>query len=243
MSDLTHRRRHMIEAHLAQRGITSPLVLEAFESVPREAFVPDELAEFAYEDSPLPIGEEQTISQPYIVAVTVEALELRGGERVLEVGAGSGYAAAVLGRIAKDVYTVERRPSLATTARERLERLGFTNVHVRCGDGSLGWNEHAPYDAIAVAAGGPRVPEALKAQLAIGGRLVIPVGPDESGQTLVRVTRESETMFREEEIANVRFVPLIGAQAWAGDPAHGAEEPRLLGVPGKTSPVSTVDIS
>ena len=240
MSDLTHRRMHMIEAHLAQRGITSPEILEAFQSVPRESFVPKELEEFAYEDSPLPIGQEQTISQPYIVAVTIEALELHGGERVLEVGTGSGYAAAVLARIAKDVYTVERIPSLATTARERLQRLGYANVHVRCGDGSLGWSEHAPYDAIAVAAGGPKVPEALKAQLAIGGRLVIPVGPDESGQVLVRVTRESETMFREEEIADVRFVPLIGAQAWAGDLEHQAEEPRILGAPGKTSPVATV---
>jgi protein-L-isoaspartate(D-aspartate) O-methyltransferase len=233
MADLTRRRTRMIEAHLAERGIASARILDAFRSVPREAFVPDELAEFAYDDTPLPIGDEQTISQPYIVAVTIEALELEGGERVLEVGTGSGYAAAVLSRIAKDVYTMERLPSLAATATERLEWLGYTNVHVRCGDGSLGWSEHAPYDAIAVAAGGPRVPEALRSQLAIGGRLVIPVGPDEGAQTLVRVTRVSETEFRQEEIADVRFVPLIGEQAWGG-------EQQLLRAPGRTSRSSTV---
>jgi protein-L-isoaspartate(D-aspartate) O-methyltransferase len=233
MTDLTRRRTRMVDAHLAQRGIASPPTLEAFRSVPREAFVPDELAEFAYDDAPLPIGESQTISQPYIVAVTIEALELRGGERVLEIGTGSGYAAAVLSRIAQDVYTVERLTSLATTARERLERLGYANVHVHCGDGTLGWSEHAPYDAIAVAAGGPKVPEALRSQLAIGGRLVIPVGPDESSQTLVRVTRDSETEFREENIADVRFVPLIGEQGWG-------EESRLVRAAGKTSRSSTV---
>ena len=233
MDDLTRRRTRMVEAHLAQRGITSPNTLEAFRSVPREAFLPAELVAFAYDDAPHPIGEGQTISQPYIVGVTVEALGLRGGERVLEVGTGSGYAAAILSRIAKDVYTVERLESLATVAQERLERLRYTNIHVLCGDGTLGWPEHAPYDAIAVAAGGPTVPDALRSQLAVGGRLVIPVGPDETSQTLVRVTRETETEFRQEEIANVRFVPLIGEQGWS-------EAPRLLRAPGKATRSATV---
>jgi protein-L-isoaspartate(D-aspartate) O-methyltransferase len=223
----------MVEAHLAARGIKSPKLLEAFRSVPREAFVPGELVEFAYEDAPLPIGEGQTISQPYIVAVTIEALELQGSEHVLEIGTGSGYAAAVLSHTAKEVYTVERLDSLAASARERLRRLGYFNVRVLCGDGSLGWPEHAPYDAIAVAAGGPEIPKALLSQLAVGGRLVIPVGPRAGAQTLVRVTRDSETEFRKEGLTDVRFVPLIGEQGWT-------EEPRLLRAPGKASPTAIV---
>ncbi len=212
--DLQHAQARMVDVHLARRGITDPKILDAFRSVPREAFVPEELAEFAYEDTPLSIGKGQTISQPYIVAVTVQALRLRGGERVLEVGAGSGYAAAILARIAKRVYTVERVASLADSAAERLARLGFANVEVTCGDGTLGWPEHAPYDAIAVAAGGPRVPQALLSQLAIGGCLVIPIGSDDSSQVLMRVTRESATEYREEPLGNVRFVPLIGEEGW-----------------------------
>jgi protein-L-isoaspartate(D-aspartate) O-methyltransferase len=214
----------MVELHLARRGIRDPKILDAFGSIPREEFVPADLAEFAYEDTPLPIGDGQTISQPYIVALTIEALGLHGGERVLEIGTGSGYAAALLGRIAAEVFTVERIESLATMARDRLQRLGFGNVEVRHGDGSLGWPEHAPYDAIAVAAGGPKVPEALVAQLAIGGRLVIPVGADVTQQRLVRVIRESATEVREETLADVRFVPLIGEQGWA-------ERPEVLGAP------------
>lgn len=219
MIDFEHQRTLMVEHHLARRGIVDEQILAAFRAVPREAFLPTELAEFAYEDSALPLGEGQTISQPYIVAVTVDALALRGGDRVLEVGTGSGYAAAILGRVAKDVYTLERLSSLAATASERLARLGYANVHAACADGSLGWQEHAPYDAIAVAAGGPRVPKALLSQLAIGGRLVMPVGADESSQILVRVTRQSETEFLEEPIADVRFVPLIGEQGWGEDRA------------------------
>jgi protein-L-isoaspartate(D-aspartate) O-methyltransferase len=234
MLDFEQIRARMVENHLARRGIADAKVLEAFRTVPREAFVPPELLEFAYEDSPLPIGEEQTISQPFIVAVTVEALNLRGGERVLEVGAGSGYAAAILSRIAKDVYTVERIDSLATAARERLARLGYGNVHVLHGDGSLGWPEHAPYDAIAVAAGGPRVPEALLSQLAIGGRLIIPVGPDESSQVLVRVTRESETEYRQEPLGAVQFVPLVGEQGWE----DGARAIRVPGEAGRTETIA-----
>lgn len=227
------RREHMVNAHLAARGIRDERILEAFRSVPREDFVPEELSEFAYEDAPLPIGEGQTISQPYVVAVTIEALGLRGGERVLEIGTGSGYAAAVLSRIAKEVYTVERLEPLARSAKDRLERLGYSNVHVLCGDGTLGWRENAPYDAIAVAAGGPKIPEALLEQLAIGGRLVIPVGPDESSQSLVRVIRESETEFEKEDLGDVRFVPLIGEQGWA-EPAH------VLPAKGRSSGASSV---
>jgi len=215
MFDFPNRRARMIDAHLIQRGITDPKVLDAFRSVPREAFVPKHLLELAYDDGPLPIGEGQTISQPYIVALTIQELALRGGERVLEVGTGSGYAAAILSRIAKDVYTVERIAELAQTASARLVRLGFANVHVTCGDGSLGWLAHAPYDAIAVSAGGPKPPPALLSQLIVGGRLVIPVGEDETSQTLVRITRASETEFREEALTEVRFVPLVGEQAWS----------------------------
>jgi protein-L-isoaspartate(D-aspartate) O-methyltransferase len=203
---------------LSRRGIRTAKTLDAFRAVPREEFVAKGLVEFAYEDSPLPIEEGQTISQPYIVAVTVEALGLQEGDRVLEVGTGSGYAAAILAHIAREVYTVERIESLATSAAERLAHLGLDNVHVHCADGSLGWPEHAPYDAIAVAAGGPSVPPALLEQLAVGGRLVIPVGPQEDDQKLVRVTRVSASEYREEHVEDVRFVPLIGEQGWSESP-------------------------
>jgi protein-L-isoaspartate(D-aspartate) O-methyltransferase len=213
--DRQDERTRMVDAQLARRAITDKSVLLAFRAVPREEFIPDDLAEFAYRDTPLPISAGQTISQPYIVAFTVQALGLHGGERVLEVGTGSGYAAAILSRTAKDVYTIERIPSLADSARARLLRLGFSNVEVACGDGSLGWPEHAPYDAIAVAAGGPKAPPALLSQLKLGGRLVIPIGPDETSQVLVRITRESEAEYRQEPLTDVRFVPLIGEQAWS----------------------------
>jgi protein-L-isoaspartate(D-aspartate) O-methyltransferase len=208
-------------------------------AVPREAFLPEDLREFAYTDAPLPIGEGQTISQPYIVAFMVEALLLKGGEKVLEIGAGSGYAAAVLSRIAGEVFTIERIPELAAQARERLAALGYDNVHVLCADGTMGWPDEAPFDAIVVAAGGPEVPKTLKAQLKIGGRLVIPVGDDPRGQELVRVTRVSETEYESEDIADVRFVPLIGTEGWAPErfgatarrpAARPAEDPdRALG--------------
>jgi protein-L-isoaspartate(D-aspartate) O-methyltransferase len=239
--ELERQRQQMVDAHLAKRGIRDSRVLDAFRAVPREAFVSSDMVEHAYADSPLPIGEHQTISQPYIVALTIDSLELRGGERVLEIGTGSGYAAAVLGKIAKEVYTVERLSTLASTAGERLRVLGYENVHVLCGDGSLGWREHAPYDAIAVAASGPRVPEALLEQLAIGGRLVIPVGGGEGPETLRRVTRESETSFREERLADVRFVPLIGEQGW-DDAGQVPEKERraTLRVASKVSPARTL---
>ncbi len=240
-------RDRMVNLHLARRGISDQAVLEAFREVPREAFVPEALAEFAYQDTALPIGHEQTISQPYIVAVTIEALGLHGGERVLEIGTGSGYAAAVLGQIAREVYTVERLEPLADEARERLSRLGYENVHVLCADGTLGWPEHAPFDAIAVAAGGPEIPKTLRSQLAIGGRLVIPVGPDVSTQNLTRVVRESDDRFREDSLGPVRFVPLIGKEGWeervpaaprhAGDPDRSI--PKLIRE--TAEPISDID--
>jgi protein-L-isoaspartate(D-aspartate) O-methyltransferase len=211
---MDQERARMVDSQLAGRGIADERVLQAFRDVPRESFVPSRLAEFAYADAPLPIEEEQTISQPYVVAVTVEALQLRATDRVLEVGTGSGYAAAILSRVAARVESVERLESLATSARLRLAERGYDNVRVHCGDGTMGWREFAPYDAIAVAAGGPRVPPALVSQLAIGGRMVIPVGEDPAAQVLIRVTRRSETEIEEEQLTDVRFVPLVGEQGW-----------------------------
>ncbi len=207
-------RNDMVERDIAARGVRDELVLDAMRKVPRELFLPKNLREFAYEDSPLPIAGEQTISQPYIVAFMAEALMLKGGEKVLEIGAGSGYAAAVLSEIATNVYTVERLGPLAEKAAATLTELGFDNVHILHGDGTRGWPEHAPYDAIVVAAGGPQVPESLKQQLKVGGRLVIPIGADQRGQELVRVTRVSSDEYRSEDIADVRFVPLIGEEGW-----------------------------
>jgi protein-L-isoaspartate(D-aspartate) O-methyltransferase len=207
-------RDEMVECQIAARGVRDERVLAALRMVPREAFVAGDLAPFAYDDAPLPIGEEQTISQPYIVALMAEALEIDPGDKVLEIGAGSGYAAAVLSRLAGQVWTIERHPSLAREARERMARLGYANVQVIHADGTLGWPEHAPYDAIVVAAGGPEVPRALLDQLAPGGRLVIPIGSSPHNQTLVRVRRRPDGTFPRESLGGVRFVPLIGAQGW-----------------------------
>lgn len=216
--DYRKLRRSMVDRQIVHRGVHAPLVLDAMRSVPREAFLPPDLREFAYDDSPLPIEEGQTISQPYIVALMVEALLLAGGETVLEIGTGSGYAAAVIARIAQHVYTVERYGQLAVKAAETLAAEGFDNVHVLHGDGTLGWPEHAPFDAIVVAAGGPRVPETLKHQLKIGGRLVIPVGAqDRRTQELLRITRVAEDEFQTEELLDVRFVPLVGEEGWTPD--------------------------
>jgi protein-L-isoaspartate(D-aspartate) O-methyltransferase len=212
LTDTSGPRARMFLSDLVGRGITDTKVLAAFRAIRREAFVPPALAERAYADAPLGIGEGQTISQPYIVALMMQELALLGDETALEVGTGSGFAAAVLSLLTKEVYTIERLPSLATSATERLERLGFANVHVTCGDGSLGLPEHAPYDVIAVAARAVRPPERLLQQLTIGGRLVIPVGEEES-QMLVRVTRYGTESFREESLGEVRFVPLISEHA------------------------------
>lgn len=211
--DFVGQRARMVRRQIARRGIVDRRVLDALSSVPREAFVAPHLASSAYDDGPLPIGDGQTISQPYIVAFTTEALQLGPDARVLDVGTGSGYAAAVLSRVAREVYGIERVESLCRSARTRLAELGYTNVHVRCGDGTLGWPEHAPYDGIAVAAVGPRPPPALLEQLAVGGRLVMPIGPD-GDQTLVRLTRTGATSYEQEPLVGVRFVPLIGAQGF-----------------------------
>ncbi|MBC7158627.1 MAG: protein-L-isoaspartate(D-aspartate) O-methyltransferase [Porphyrobacter sp.] len=204
------RRQAMVRRQIAARGIGDPAVLAAMGEVPRERFVPESLAEFAYEDGPLPIAQGQTISQPYIVALMVEAAGVKPGDRVLEVGAGSGYAAAILSRIAGQVFAIERHEALAAEAAERLAALGYDNVRVIAGDGSGGLPAEAPFDAILVAAGGDRVPEPLKRQLAIGGRLVVPVG-GEDAQTLRCITREGEEEWNEQSLGGVRFVPLVGA--------------------------------
>ncbi len=194
--------------------------------MPREAFVDPGFEEFAYEDSPLPIGEGQSISQPYIVARMIEAAELKPGETVLDVGAGSGYAAAVASQIAGRVFAIERHRTLGESARKRLQELGFDNIDLRIGDGTKGWREAAPFDVILVAAGGPEVPRALKEQLAMGGRLIIPVGPDELGQILRKLTRTSETHYETEDLGAVMFVPLIGEQGWADDIADRVADAR-----------------
>ena len=212
---LARDRAFMVARHLKARGIADPQVLAAMGEVPRESFVSGPLAEFAYEDSALPIEAGQTISQPYIVARMIELAALRPGDTVLEVGAGSGYAAAVMGRIAGHVYAIERHEELAGQARAREEQLGYDNVKIICADGTKGWPDEAPFDAIVVSAGGPKVPEALKRQLAIGGRLVIPVGRDVH-QTLLLVRRTGEDTFEEEDHGAVTFVPLIGEEGWGG---------------------------
>lgn len=214
--EFARRRAEMVRTQIEARGVHDVRVLQAMRELPRERFVRAGWEAEACDDNPLPIEAGQTISQPYIVAFMSEALGLRGDERVLEIGTGSGYAAAVLGRLAKEVHTVEQFEALADGAAARLAALGTTNVHVHTGDGTLGWPEAAPYDAIVVTAAGPDVPAALKAQLAIGGRLVMPVGEREGPQWLVRLTRTGEHTERREELLGVRFVPLTGAQGWPG---------------------------
>jgi protein-L-isoaspartate(D-aspartate) O-methyltransferase len=208
------QRRAMVDGQLAARGIHDPDVLRAMGEVPREAFVPPDKRRVAYADSPLPIGKGQTISQPYIVALMTEMLELSRDDRVLEIGTGSGYAAAILSRIADEVYSVERHAALAREARARFDALGYDNIHIHIGDGTLGWAEHAPYDAIVVTAGGPAVPDPLLEQLAVGGRLVIPVGGRLAMQELLRVRRVGEDEYERENLGGVRFVPLVGEAGW-----------------------------
>ncbi len=217
MLDLARARERMVDVQIARRGVRDARVLEAMRRVPREAFVEPGFEEFAYEDGALPIAERQTISQPYIVALMVEAAEIKPGESVLEVGAGSGYAAAVMSQIADRVFGIERHPALVEAAQQRFRKLGYDNIDLRGGDGTRGWPEAAPFDAILVSAGGPGVPAALKQQLAIGGRLVIPVGGQERHQNLLKITRRSETEYDEDNLGAVMFVPLIGEQGWAED--------------------------
>jgi protein-L-isoaspartate(D-aspartate) O-methyltransferase len=208
-------RERMVQRQIAGRGIDDRRVLEAMRRVPREAFVAPGMEEFAYQDSPLPIGEAQTISQPYIVALMIEAADVKPGDHVLDIGTGSGYAAAILAEIADKVFTIERHKALADSARQRFAQLGYRNIEVRHGDGTLGWPEAAPFDAIIVAAGGPEVPEALRRQLKIGGRLIIPIGTLGREQELVKVVRDGDHDFHEEDLGPVVFVPLIGEQGWS----------------------------
>lgn len=220
--DMTRIRDHMVEHHVVGRGIHDQNVTRAMRMVPREKFVDPGFEEFAYEDAPLAIGEGQTISQPFIVALMIEKADLDAGDKVLEVGTGSGYASALISRIARHVYSVERHERLALQARERFEKLGYRNIDVRVGDGSKGWAKAAPFDAIIVSAGAPEVPAALKEQLDLGGRLIIPVGGGEE-QRLKRITRTGPATFEEEDLGGVLFVPLIGEDAWtAAHPMYTA---------------------
>jgi protein-L-isoaspartate(D-aspartate) O-methyltransferase len=190
-------------------------VLEAMRIVTREEFVPEDYRSMAYGDRPLPIGEGQTISQPYIVALMIQMAGVSKGDRVLEIGAGSGYGAAVLSRMADDVYSVERHPELVESARASLDRVGYDNVEIVLGDGTKGLPDRAPFDAIIATASGPEVPESLKAQLAVGGTLVMPVGGKTGGQRLVGITRTGEDTYDKEDMGFVRFVPLIGSEGWS----------------------------
>lgn len=200
-------RKEMVEKQIVARGVKDRLVIDAMLKVERHKFVPSDCQQLAYTDGPLPIGEGQTISQPYIVALMTEILELKGGERVLEIGTGSGYQAAVLSLIAKEVYTIEIIPSLAKTAQERLESLGYRNVFVKCGDGFLGWPEASPFDGIIITCAAPRVPEPLIEQLAEGGRLVMPKGDE--WQMLV-LYKKIKGRLEKRELIPVRFVPMKG---------------------------------
>ncbi len=209
----TQRQRlRMVEEQLIARGIRDARVVEAFRRVPRHRFVAEEFQREAYADHPLPIGSGQTISQPYIVALMMELLRLRGHERVLEVGTGSGYQTGILAELALEVFSVERLAELVTTASARLEALGCSNVHLHCSDGSVGWPEHAPYDAMIVSAAIPRIPQTLSAQLAEGGRMILPVG-SQKAQVLVEV-ETNRGKVRHREITSCVFVPLIGEQGW-----------------------------
>jgi protein-L-isoaspartate(D-aspartate) O-methyltransferase len=208
-AEMEAEREHMVRMDIQSRGITDESVLNAMSRVERHQFVPEHLRPFGYADHPLPIGEDQTISQPYIVALMTELLELKPEDRVLEIGTGSGYQAAVLAEIAREVYTIEIIPSLAESAKKRLKELGYQNVWVRAGDGYLGWPEKAPFDAIVVTAAPEDIPQPLIDQLKIGGRMVIPVG-DFPAQTLY-VVRKTESGIEKKEMIPVRFVPMTGA--------------------------------
>jgi len=229
MIDFAQQRKRMVVEQIAARGVRDRNVLEAMSNVCREAFLPNNLREQAYKDTPLPIAEGQTISQPYIVAYMIEALGLQGGEKVLEIGAGSGYAAAVLAEIAGQVYTIERIGQLAEKAASHLIDEDYDNVHILHADGTRGWMEHAPFDAILVSAGAPDVPESLKNQLAIGGRMVIPIGTDTRAQELIRITHRADGQYDREDLADVRFVPLIGEEGWeVEEPRPETARPRVI---------------
>ena len=205
----------MIERQLKRRGISGPHILEAFRTVPREEFVSAELAHLAYEDHPLPIEALQTISQPYIVALMIEAAEIASGDTVLEVGSGSGYAAALISRIARRVIGIERQPELVQVSRERLARLGYDNAEIVEGDGTRGWSAGAPYDAILAAASGSHIPTRVIEQLKVGGRVVMPLGNPGWVQTLVKGVKREDGSLQQSDLGAVRFVPLVGEEGWS----------------------------
>jgi protein-L-isoaspartate(D-aspartate) O-methyltransferase len=209
-------RKRMVESQVIARGIRDRRVIEAMQKIPRHLFVEEAMAAQAYNDNPLPIGEKQTISQPYMVALMTELLELKGKEKVLEIGTGSGYQAAVLAVLAERVCTMERIRPLAMRARKVLDGLGLLNVNIRVADGTCGWQEESPFDAILVTAGAPEIPDTLVAQLAVGGRLVLPVG-DQFSQTLVRIVRQQDGSCTIEDSIGCRFVKLIGRHGWESD--------------------------
>ena len=217
MSDFADLRGQMVRRQIEARGILDALILDAFREVPREEFVDEEHRQFAYDDHPLPIEAGQTISQPYIVALMIEAAAIGPGDKVLEVGTGSGYAAAVISRIAGRVVTIERHGELVEVARERMERLGYDNVRILQGDGTRGCPDEAPFDAILAAASGSHIPEPLLDQLSPGGRLVMPVGDPGWVQELVKVTKQPDGTTNQENLGGVRFVPLIGEEGWRDD--------------------------
>ena len=217
MPDFSGLREQMVRRQIEARGIRDPLILDAFRQVPREAFVSADHAHLAYEDHPVPIDAGQTISQPYIVALMIEAAAIGPGHRVLEVGSGSGYAAAVISRIAAAVIGIERHHYLFAASSNRLSRMGYDNVQIFEGDGSVGRPDQAPFDAILVAASGSHVPQQLVEQLAEGGRLVMPVGGPSADQELVKVTKRADGTIRRECLGGVRFVPLIGAEGWRSE--------------------------
>lgn len=214
MTDFAAEREAMIERQIKRRGITDTAILDAFRAVPREAFVGTNYAHLAYGDHPLPIEVGQTISQPYIVALMIEAAALGPDDSVLEVGAGSGYAAAVMSRIAARVVAIERQPDLAAIAAERLRRLGFDNVRIVEGDGTRGWAKGAPYDAILAAASGSHIPDSLVGQLKTDGRLVMPIGDPGGAQHLLRIVKQADGSLARSNLGAVRFVPLIGEEGW-----------------------------
>jgi len=229
MPTFKERRDAMVELQIMARGIKEERLLSAFHKIPREKFVPGRYHDLAYEDAPLPIEEGQTISQPYIVALMLDAAKIKPTDRVLEIGTGSGYVCALLSLLATDVYGIEWHQSLGSLAAARLEAIGCANAHVMHGDGTLGWPDRAPFDAIIVSAGGPEVPHSLLAQLAIGGRLVIPVGAEQRQQELLLIVRTSQDHYERSSLGKVQFVPLVGSEGWAIDGAP--VEPRRAGRP------------
>jgi protein-L-isoaspartate(D-aspartate) O-methyltransferase len=215
MTDLASEREAMVERQLRRRGITEQPILDAFRAVPREAFISDEYAHLAYADHPLPIEAGQTISQPYIVGLMIQAADIQPGDKVLEIGAGSGYAAALISRIARQVIGIERQHELVEVARQRMRRLGYDNVEIVEGDGTKGWPQAAPYNAILAAASGSHVPKPLVEQLASGGSIVMPLGDPDCVQHLVKVGKDSNGALQQSDLGAVRFVPLIGEEGWS----------------------------